>query len=301
MLVIVITKIFVMKKLTLFLMLFPSLLTAQRDFAKMHVSHTELAPGVHRLFVGDIVAVLAFTGDDGLMVIDAAYEQTTSQLLDTLRRIADQPIRYLVNTHLHGDHTGGNIELGKGATIISHHSVKEWLSSDRKQGDRVPGPMPQHGIPNFTFEGTFNMEFNGEVLQMHHLPEGHTAGDVIIYFSGSNVLMLGDLLFADNFPFVDISQGGNPINYISNVKWILDNFPDDAIVVGGHGPVYDMEKLHAWVSNLEETFLVIARAKQSGLTAEQMKESRILANWESYGSFFITEDRWIDTVFPYVD
>jgi glyoxylase-like metal-dependent hydrolase (beta-lactamase superfamily II) len=290
-----------MKKLTLFLMLFPSLLTAQRDFTKMHVSHTELAPGVHRLFVGDIVAVLAFTGDDGLMVIDAAYEQTTPQLLDTLKSITDKPIKYLVNTHLHGDHTGGNIELGKGATIISHHSVKNWLASDRKQGDRIPGPMPQHGIPNFTFEGTFNMEFNGQVLQMYHLPEGHTAGDVIIYFSGSNVLMLGDLLFADNFPFVDISQGGNPMNYISNVKWILDNFPGDAIVVGGHGPVYDMAKLQSWVTNLEETILVIAQAKQNGLTAEQMKENRILASWESYGSFFITEDRWIDTVFPYVD
>jgi cyclase len=290
-----------MKKLTLFLMLFPSLLTAQRDFTKMHVSHTELAPGVHHLFVGDIVAVLAFTGDDGLMVIDAAYEQTTPQLLDTLKSITDKPIKYLVNTHLHGDHTGGNIELGKGATIISHHSVKTWLASDRKQGDRIPGPMPQHGIPNFTFEGTFNMEFNGQVLQMYHLPEGHTAGDVIIYFSGSNVLMLGDLLFADNFPFVDISQGGNPMNYISNVKWILDNFPDDAIVVGGHGPVYDMAKLQSWVTNLEETILVIAQAKQNGLTAEQMKENRILASWESYGSFFITEDRWIDTVFPYVD
>ena len=290
-----------MKKLTLILMIFPILLTAQRDFSKMHVSHTELAPGIHRLFIGDVVTVVAFHGDDGLVVIDAGYEQTTSQLLDTLKSITDKPIKYLVNTHLHGDHTGGNIELGKGATIISHHSVKTWLASDRKQGDRIPGPMPQHGIPNFTFEGTFNMEFNGQVLQMYHLLEGHTAGDVIIYFSGSNVLMVGDLLFADYFPYVDTGQGGNPMNYISNVKWILDNFPGDAIVVGGHGPVYDMEKLQTWVSNLEETILVISQAKQNGLTAEQMKENRILASWESYGSFFITEDRWIDTVFPYVD
>jgi glyoxylase-like metal-dependent hydrolase (beta-lactamase superfamily II) len=290
-----------MKKLTIILLLMPVFMSAQRDFSKMHVSHTELAPGIHRLFIGDIVTVVAFHGEDGLMVIDAAYEQTTSQLLDTLKLIADQPIRYLVNTHLHGDHTGGNIELGKGATIISHHSVKKWLSSDRKQGDRIPGPMPQHGIPNFTFEGTFNMEFNGQVLQMYHLPEGHTAGDVIIYFSGSNVLMVGDLLFADYFPYIDTGQGGNPMNYISNIKWILDNFPGDAIVVGGHGPVYDMEKFQNWVSILEETILVISQAKQNGLTAEQMKENRILANWESYGSFFITEDRWIDTVYPYVD
>jgi cyclase len=290
-----------MKKIIFLLLLLPVIGFAQRDFANMHISHTELAPGIHRLFVGDIVTVVAFYGEDGLLVIDAAYEQTTSQLLDTLKRIADEPIRYLVNTHLHGDHTGGNIELGKGATIISHHSVKSWLASDRKQGDRVPGPMPRHAIPNFTFEGSFNMDFNGQTLQMYHLPGGHTAGDVIVYFSGSNVLMLGDLLFADNFPFVDVSQGGDPMNYISNLKWILGNFPVDAIVVGGHGPIYDMGKLQSWVSNLEETILVISQAKQNGLSAKQMKENRILANWESYGSFFITQDRWIDTVYPYVD
>lgn len=294
-------KLQAMKKFILLLTLLPFSLYAQRDYSKMHVSHTELSPGIHRLFVGDIVTVIAFHGDDGLMVIDAGYEQTTPQLLDTLKSITEKPIKYLVNTHLHGDHTGGNIELGKGATIISHHSVKNWLASNRRQGDRVPGPMPQHGIPNFTFEGTFNMEFNGEVLQMYHLPEGHTAGDVIIYFSGSNVLMVGDLLFAGYFPYVDTGQGGNPLNYISNVKWILEKFPGDAIVVGGHGPVYDMEKLQQWVTNLEETILLIAEAKQNGLTVEEMKENRILANWESYGSFFITEDRWIDTVFPYVD
>lgn len=290
-----------MKKLIYLFLMLPLIGFTQRDYSTMHVSHTELAPGIHRLFVGDIVTVVAFTGDDGLMVIDAGYEETTTQLLDTLKSITEKPIKYLVNTHLHGDHTGGNVELGKGATIISHHSVKTWLTSDRKQGDRIPGPMPQHAIPNFTFEGTFNMEFNGQVLQMYHLPEGHTAGDVIIYFSGSNVLMVGDLLFADYFPYVDTGQGGNPMNYISNVKWIIDKFPGDAIVVGGHGPVYDMEKLQNWVTNLEKTVLVIARAKQNGLTAEQMKENRILADWESYGSFFITEDRWIDTVFPYVD
>lgn len=290
-----------MKKLIPLFLLIPLISLAQRDYTSMHINHTELAPGIHRLFIGDVVTVVVFHGDDGLMVIDAGYEQTTPQLLDTLKNITDKPIKYLVNTHLHGDHTGGNTELGKGATIISHHSVKAWLSSDRKQGDRIPGPMPQKGIPNFTFEGTFNMDFNGQTVQMYHLPDGHTAGDVIIYFSGSNVLMLGDLLFADYFPYIDTGQGGNPMNYISNVKWILDKFPGDAIVVGGHGPVYDMARLQSWITNLEKTILVIAQAKQNGLTAEQMKKNRILASWESYGSFFITEDRWIDTVFPYVD
>ncbi len=290
-----------MNRLLLLFLLLPAITIAQRDFSIMPVNHSELAPNIHRLFVGDIVTVVAFTGPDGLMLIDAAYEQTTTQLLDTLQSITGQPVRYLVNTHLHADHTGGNIELGKGATIIAHHSVKAWLSSDRRQGDRIPGPMPPHAIPNFTFEGTLNMELNGEVVRMHHLPEGHTEGDVIVYFSGSNVLVLGDLLFADNFPFVDISQGGNPTGYLNNVRWILGNFPEDAIVVGGHGPVYSMNQLQKWLADLEETVEIISAAKSKGMSVEQMKENRILARWESFGKFFITEDRWIDTVYPYVN
>lgn len=290
-----------MKKLFLLATLIPLSLIAQRDYTVMQVSHHELAPNIHRLFVGDIVTVVAFDGPDGLMVIDAAYEQTTPQLLDTLKSISGMPVRYLVNTHLHADHTGGNIELGKGATIIAHHSVKKWLESDRKQGDRIPGPMPQHAIPNFTFEGTLNIEFNGQTVNMYHLPGGHTAGDVIVYFSRSNVLVLGDLLFADNFPFVDVSQGGNPIVYMNNLRWILEKFPEDAVVVGGHGPVYTMKQLRTWLENLEETLVVVTHAKMQGLSAEQMKEQRILSKWESYGAFFITENRWIDTLYPYTD
>lgn len=290
-----------MKKLLILATLLPLAAFAQRDYTTMHISHHELAPNIHRLFVGDIVTVVAFDGPDGLMVIDAAYEQTTPQLLDTLKSISGKPIRYLINTHLHADHTGGNVELGKRATIIAHHSVKKWLESDRKQGDRIPGPMPQHAVPNFTFEGSLNIDFNGQTLNIYHLPKGHTAGDVIVYFSGSNVLVLGDLLFADNFPFVDVSQGGNLFGYLNNVRWILEKFPQDAVVVGGHGPVYTMNQLRNWLDNLEETVVVVSKAKQNGLSAEQMKEQRILAKWENYGSFFITENRWIDTLYPFVD
>ncbi len=290
-----------MKQLILALLLIPLMADAQRDYANMQISHHELTPGLHRLFVGDIVAVVAFTGDDGLLVIDAAYEQTSSQLLDTLKKITSHPVKYLVNTHLHGDHTGGNVALGKDATIIAHHSVKKWLTSNRRQGDRVPGPMQTPGIPNFTFEGNLNIEFNGQTIKMHHLPGGHTAGDIIVYFSKSNVLVLGDLLFAENFPFVDQNQGGNPLVYLQNVQWILNNYPDDAVVVGGHGPVYDMIKLRNWLENLEETVRIIKVEKQNGLSADEMKEKRILAHWENYGRFFITADRWIDTVFPFVN
>lgn len=273
---------------------------SQRDYTKMQINHSELAPGVHRLFVGDVVSVVAFNGQEGLMLFDAAYEQTSSQMRDTINRLFNKPVRYLVNTHLHADHTGGNIEFGKEADIISHHSVKTWLTSDRKQGDRVPGPMPEHAIPNITFEGTLDLEFNGQLVQMRHLAGGHTAGDVIVFLPESNVLVLGDLLFADNFPYIDTGQGGNPFTFMSHLHWVVKNFADDVILVGGHGPVYTMAQLRKYISNLEETIELVTSAKKNGKSADQMKEEKILNKWESYGNFFITQDRWIDTVYPFV-
>ncbi|NCC73166.1 MAG: MBL fold metallo-hydrolase [Sphingobacteriia bacterium] len=288
-----------MKKLFLLLMSVPLMVYSQRDYSAMQVSHNEVAPGLYRLFVGNSVAVVAFNGPDGLLLIDAAYEQTIRQLRDTLNSLFKKPVRYLVNTHLHGDHTGGNVEFGKEADIISHHSVKAWLKSDRKLGDNNVGALFRNAVPNLTFEGTFYLDFNGQNIQMRHLGGGHTEGDIIIYFPESNVLVVGDLLFAGFFPFIDVSQGGNPLVFIENLQWITKSYPEDAVVIGGHGPVFAMDQVKEYLFNLQQTIKVISDARKKGMTADEMKQNHILKKWESYGTFFITEDRWIDIVFPF--
>ncbi len=279
----------------------PFISIAQRDYSKMEIFHSELAPGVHRLFVGNVVTVVAYDGPDGLILIDAAYEQTAPQMRDTINRMFGKPVKYLVNTHLHGDHTGGNIEFGKDAKVIAHQSVRYWLASDRKQGDKVPGPMPDFALPSIFVENTMNLEFNGQTLEMYHLPGGHTTGDIIVYFPVSKVLVLGDLLFADNFPFIDMNNGGNPFTFIKNLKWIVDTFGTANIIVGGHGPVYTVDQLRNYIDTLTQTIDIIADEKEKGKSAEQIKEAKILGRWESYGKFFITEDRWIDTIYPIAD
>lgn len=289
-----------MKKIAMLFLLLPLLGTAQQDWSAMTVETTELAPGVHRLFVGGRVSVVAFTGEEGVLLIDAAYEQTVPQLKAAVRELSDKPLRYLVNTHIHGDHTGGNAGLGEGVDIIAHHAVKTFLGTERSQGDRVIPALPVHARPNITFSYELDLDFNGQTLQMLHLPEGHTNSDIIIYFSDSNVLVLGDLLFADNFPFVDVANGGHPFGFLENVGWIISNYPPDAVVSGGHGPVYTMEELAAWQQTLIETVDVVHEAKRSGMTAEEMKAARILEPWADMGRFFITEDRWIDTLYPFL-
>jgi cyclase len=289
-----------MKKL-LFIMLFlPLMSMAQRDWANLEIEVTELAPGVHRLFVGNSVAVLVFHGKDGTFVVDAAYEQSTDRLMEEIRKLSDKPIRYLVNTHIHGDHTGGNKVLGKDATIIAHSSVKEYLSKEQKRGETVIPAFPEYALPDKLVNGELEMDFNNEKIRITHFPGGHTEGDLVVYFPKAKVVMIADLLFAGFFPYVDTGNGGHPFRYLENVNKIIESYPQDATIVGGHGPVFTMNELREWHNTLSATITAMRSAKAKGMTEEQMKENRILHEWSAMGAFFITENRWIETIYPFL-
>jgi cyclase len=289
-----------MKKILILMALIPSLALAQRDWSNIEIEVTELAPGLHRLFVANAVAVVTFHGDDGTLVIDAAYEQSADALMDKIMSLTDRPVKYLINTHLHADHTGGNKVIGREADIIAHPTVKEFLSKEQRRGETVIPAFPDYALPNILVDENMDLEFNGERIQITHFPGGHTAGDLVIYFPNSNVVVLGDLLFAGFFPFVDTNNGGNPVQFMDNVDRIINHFPEDATYIGGHGPIFNHSDLQNWHGQLAKTFVVVREAKDRGLTVEQMKSQRILQRWEEMGSFFITEDRWIETLYPFL-
>ena len=273
---------------------------AQSETVKTEVIATELAPGIYRLFVDNRVSVALQNGPDGLLLIDAAYDRTAAEVKEALRELSDKEIRFLINTHLHGDHTGGNAVLGKGAHIIAHPTVKEYLSKDQVRGETTFPAPPVHARPDITIKGTMTLDFNNETIEITHLPGGHTGGDLLVYFPAAGVLVVGDLLFAGYFPYVDVSNGGNPLTYLKNVDWILNNFPDNTIFSGGHGPVFSKTEYKNWLNNLSETLEVLQKARSQGMDAEQMKSAGLLNKWASFGSFFITEDRWIDTLYPFL-
>ncbi|MBW6480072.1 MAG: MBL fold metallo-hydrolase [Bacteroidales bacterium] len=289
-----------MKKILLLMALIPSITLAQRDWSNIEIEVTELAPGLHHLFVANAVSVVTFHGIDGTLVIDAAYEQSAEALMDKIMNLTDQPVKYLINTHLHADHTGGNKVIGRDADIIAHPSVKEYLSQEQRRGDNIIPAFPEYALPDILVEDNMDLEFNSERIQITHLPGGHTGGDLIIYFPGANVAVIGDLLFAGFFPFVDTNNGGHPVHFMENVERIINLFPEDATFVGGHGPVFNHNDLQNWHNQLAKTFVVVREAKDRGLSVEEMKNQRILQNWEEMGSFFITEDRWIETLYPFL-
>jgi len=286
------------KKISLFIVfLLPVIVFAQRDWSRMQVATKEIVPGISRLFVEPGVATVLFTGPDGALLIDAAYQQTTLQLKAAIKTVTDQPVKYLINTHHHADHTGGNAAFGGEATIIAHQFVKDFVSINQMQGTRQIPALPREAWPEITFSDRMQLDFNGQNLLIQHLPGGHTAGDAIVFFPESKVLVIGDLLFADNFPFVDLANGGNPRRFMEHLKWISGNFPDDVLIVGGHGPVYNMEQFRSYILNLERTIEIVSHAKSSGISLEEAKANRILREWEAWGSFFITEERWIETLY----
>jgi glyoxylase-like metal-dependent hydrolase (beta-lactamase superfamily II) len=289
-----------MKRILLLLLVVPFLVFSQQTETKTPITTTELAPGIYKLFVNNAVTVVVWIGNDGILLIDTGYERTANDLLSEVKSLSSAAIKYIINTHIHGDHTGGNQLLGKGVDIIAHKNVKEFLSTERTQGEKVIPPFPEYAQPNIIVTDKMNHTFNGETIEITHLPNGHTNGDIIIFFPKSNVLAVGDLLFANYFPYVDTGNGGNPFRYIENIEWITKSFPANAKIVGGHGPVYSMEEYANWGKTLQKTIDVIKDQKINGLTPEQMKENRILNEWESFGKFFITEERWIDTIYPFL-
>jgi glyoxylase-like metal-dependent hydrolase (beta-lactamase superfamily II) len=272
----------------------------QRDWSAATVETTRMAEGVYRLFVDGRVSVTAFTGEDGVLLVDAAYEQTVPQLQAAVAALSDKPIRYLVNTHIHGDHTGGNLGLGRGVDIIAHHNVKAFLGRDRQQGGQSLPGFPAWAQPNISFSDELELVFNGQVLKMRHLPGGHTDSDLVVYFPDSRVLVAGDLLFAGNFPYVDTGNGGHPITFLENLDKIISGYPDALVINGGHGPLYTMEELKAYRQTLQDTVEAVRAAKERGLSAEEARKARVLQPWEDMGRFFITEDRWIDTLYPFL-
>lgn len=282
------------KFVVLILILSVCFLSAQ-NFVK-----TKLSDNVYSFFFYNSFYVTVSAGEDGLLLVDTGYDRTVDLVKSALTEFENQQIKYIINTHYHFDHTGGNREFGKNATIIAHDFVQKMFSKEYTLLGKNYQPAPEEVRPDITFDDCMSVYFNGEEIKLQHLPEGHTGGDIIVYFTKSNVLCTGDLLFTDMIPFVDTDHGGNTVSYFENVRKIFSMFPDDIRIVPGHGKPYSMEAWKHYCGKMEESIDVIRKAKESGKSIEEMKKEKILNEWESLGTAFNT-DFWIETVYKSLD
>jgi cyclase len=263
------------------------LVLAQRDLSQVQVKATKVAGSVHMLEgAGGNIGVSA--GPDGLLIVDDQFAPLAEKIRAALTAINPGKLKFVLNTHFHGDHTGGNPIFGREAPIVAQTNVRKRLTAQN---------IPHEGLPVLTFDQSVSIHFNGEEIKVIHLPNGHTDGDSIIYFTGSKVLHLGDDFFAGAFPFVDLNSGGSVQGLTRNIETVIATAPADVKIIPGHGPLSTLEDLRRFHRMLLETTAIVRRQIDEKKTLEQIKAQGLPEAWRSWGTGFIKTDAWIETLY----
>lgn len=275
--------------------IFVSVALAQQDFSKVEIKATKVAGNIYMLEgSGGNIGVCA--GEDGIVIVDDQYAPLANKIKETLKGISDRPLKFVINTHFHGDHTGGNAEFGTEATIIAHENVRKRM----QEGGPPPGgakPAPKQALPVITFDDKTTVHVNGEDIRAVHFPHGHTDGDSVIFFTTANVVHMGDDFVTYGFPFVDVKSGGNISGMIAGDEKVLGMISADVKIIPGHGPLSTPADLRKFIDMLKETRALVADGMKQGKTVQQLKEDHVLAKYESLGKGFIKTDGWIDTLY----
>ena len=271
---------------------------AQTDFSKIEVKATKVAGNVYML-QGQGGNIGVSVGDDGLLIVDDQYAPLADKIRAALKGIADKKLRFILNTHWHGDHTGGNVVFGPEATVIAHDNVRKRLSTEQKSEvfKSTTPPAPKEALPIITFNQSLTVHFNGEEIRAIHFPQGHTDGDSVIFFTSSNVVHLGDDFFAGRFPFVDLESGGTVEGLIRNIGEIIEKIPAGAKLIPGHGPISTVDDLKSYHRMLQQTTEIVRGKIAAGKTVDQIKTEGLPAEWAPWGTGFIKTDRWVETIY----
>ena len=289
-----------MKKLLvpIVLLLFAISVTAQTDFSKVEIKVTKVAGNVYMLEgAGGNIGVSV--GDDGILIVDDQFAPLADKIRAALKGIADKKLRFILNTHWHGDHTGGNVVFGPEAPVIAHDNVRKRMAVEQKSEvfKRTTPASPKEALPVITFNQNLTVHFNGEEIRAIHFPQGHTDGDSVIFFVSSNVVHLGDDFFAGRFPFVDLESGGSVEGLTKNIGEIITKIPNGAKLIPGHGPLSGLEDLMNYHNMLVTTSDIVRAKIKAGKTLEQIKSEGLPDTWKSWGTGFIKTDTWLETIY----
>lgn len=235
-------------------------------------------------------------GEDGIFLIDDQFDHTAPALRAALEELSDGEVELLLNTHHHGDHSGGNPILGEGATILAHENVRARLQQPGRDGSPPSEAMLERGLPDVTYADAITLHVNGQTVRAVHYPASHTDGDTVVFFEEAGAVHLGDLFFAGRFPFVDLDGGGSVDGLIAAIEEIHGQLADDARLIPGHGPLSTKADLAAYLAMLKDCRARVAEALEAGQSAEDMKAGELLADYADWSWGFIPAERFIDTL-----
>lgn len=272
-----------------------------QDFSKVQMKVSKVAGNVYML-QGAGGNIGASVGDDGIVIVDDQYAPLAEKIQAALKGITDKPVRFIINTHYHGDHTGGNAYFQKQAPIIAQDNVRKRLESGGGAGNgglihMDVKPAPHDALPIVTFDHDVTVHLNGEDIRALYFPAGHTDGDSIIFFPQSNVVHMGDDFVTYGFPFIDVESGGSINGMIDAVAQVISQLPPDVKVIPGHGPVSTLDDVRAYLTMLKETRDAVQKALQEGKPLDQMKQLKLLDPWKKYAGDFVNQDAFLETLY----
>jgi len=248
---------------------------------------------------GGNVAVSA--GEDGVFIIDDQIEPITAELVAAIAGISDQPIRFVINTHYHGDHVGGNEAIGgSGAVIVAHDNVYQRLSTEQFSNffNETTDPWAAGALPVITFSDHMTLHLNAEAVTARHVANGHTDGDAIIHFPVSNVIHMGDIYFNGRYPFIDLDAGGTLQGMLAGVELGLSLANEDTRIIPGHGPLASAQDLAAYRDFLIQSRDAVQALIDQGKTLEETIALKPTAQWdEALGKIWITPAEWVTMIY----
>ncbi|PYU50960.1 MAG: MBL fold metallo-hydrolase [Acidobacteria bacterium] len=276
----------------------------QPDFSKVQIKATKVSGNIYML-EGQGGNIAASVGEDGIIIVDDQFAPLADKIQAALKelKITDKPVRFVINTHYHGDHTGGNVPFNNaGSTLIAQDNVRKRLEFGGTAGNggsikMEVKPAEKAGLPIITFEHDVTVHLNGEDIRALHFPSGHTDGDSIIFFPKNNVVHMGDDFVRYGFPFIDVASGGSVQGMIDAMEKATAQLPADVKVIPGHGALSNLDDVRAFTKMLKETSAVVQKAIDSHKTLDQMKQEKILAPWEKFSGQFVNADAFIETLY----
>jgi cyclase len=274
------------------------------DFSKVQIKVTKVAGNIYML-EGAGGNIAASVGEDGIVIVDDQFAPLAEKIQAALKGlgITDKPVRFVINTHYHGDHTGGNEPFANtGSTVIAQDNVRKRLETGGTAGNggsmkMEAKPAAKGALPVITFEHDVTVHLNGEDIRALHFPAGHTDGDAVIFFPKNNVVHMGDDFVRYGFPFIDVASGGSVQGMINAMEKATAQLPKDVKVIPGHGALSNLDDVREFVKMLKETSAAVQKAIDAHKTVEQMKQEKILEPWKKWSGDFINSDQFIETLY----
>src|SRR6201982_1136667 len=273
----------------------------EEDLSKVQITVTKVSGNVYML-QGAGGNIGASVGEDGIVVVDDQYAPLAEKIQAALKGVTDKPLRFIINTHYHTDHTGGNAFFQKQAPVIAHDNVRKRVEAGGPAGNLGSismdhKPAPKEALPILTFDHDVTVHLNGEDIRALHFPSGHTDGDSIIFFPKSNVVHMGDDFVRYGFPFIDLASGGSVEGMISAIQEVVPKLPADVKVIPGHGKISNLDDVRTYVKMLIVTRAGVDKRVQQKKTLDQLKQEKVLAPWQKWSGDFVTTDVFIETLY----